>query len=86
MNQAIFTRHSANPIIAPQDVPFPAAAVLNPGATEQDGQTVLLLRVENRAGFSNIHVARSKNGVDGWRIEREPILRYGEPELSLIHI
>jgi predicted GH43/DUF377 family glycosyl hydrolase len=28
-------------------------------------------------GYSGIYVARSKNGVDGWRIEKEPILAHG---------
>lgn len=74
----IFDRAKQNPIISPADLPFPAAAVLNPGATEQDGEVVLLLRVEDRAGCSNIYVARSKNGVTDWRIEKEPILRYGQ--------
>ena len=73
----IFKRAKANPLLSPSDMPFSAAAVLNPGATEQDGQVVLLLRVEDLAGYSNIHVARSRNGIDGWQIETEPILRYG---------
>ena len=74
----IFGRAKQNPIISPPDLAFPAAAVLNPGATEQDGEVVLLLRVEDRAGCSSIYVARSKNGVTDWRIEKEPILRYGQ--------
>ena len=75
--KAVFKRRRENPILTPLDLPFPAAAVLNPGVTEQDGQVVLLLRVEDHAGYSNIHVARSKNGVSGWKVESEPILRYG---------
>ncbi|KPK80029.1 MAG: hypothetical protein AMJ81_12530 [Phycisphaerae bacterium SM23_33] len=78
MKIRIFERSRHNPIISPLDLPFPAASVLNPGATEQGGKVVLLLRVENHAGYSSIHVARSANGVTGWKIEPEPILRYGE--------
>ncbi len=74
----IFGRAKQNPIVSLPDLAFPAAAVLNPGATEQDGEVVLLLRVEDRAGCSSIYVARSKNGVTDWRIEKEPILRYGQ--------
>ena len=77
--EKIFQRSELNPIIRPGNMPVPAAAVLNPGAAEQGGEVVLLLRVENPAGYSNIHVARSSNGVDGWRIEAEPILRHGQP-------
>ncbi len=78
MQTRIFERSSENPIISPHDLPFPAAAVLNPGATEQDGEVVLLVRVENLEGFSSIYVARSKNGVTDWRFQNEPLLRYGE--------
>ena len=56
----LFTRCHSNPIITAADVPFPAAAVLNPGAAEQDGEVVLLLRVEDHAGYSSIYTARSR--------------------------
>lgn len=80
MKVRLFERSSHNPIIAPLDLPFPAAAVLNPGAAEHDGEIVLLLRIEDHAGHSNIHVARSKNGVTDWVVESIPILKYGEPD------
>ncbi|MCK4293041.1 MAG: glycosidase, partial [Planctomycetes bacterium] len=80
MKTRIFERSSHNPIISPLDLPFPAAAVLNPGAAEQGDEVVLLLRVEDHAGHSNIYVARSSNGVTDWRFESEPILRYGEQD------
>jgi len=78
MEMRVFNRSEANPIISPLDLPFPAAAVLNPGATEQNGEVVLLLRIEDHVGYSSIHVARSKDGVTGWKVEKEPFLRYGE--------
>jgi len=76
----LFKRSQLNPILTPLHMPMPAAATLNPGATEQDDQVVLLLRVEDLAGYSSIHVARSRNGVTDWEIESEPILRYGQPK------
>jgi predicted GH43/DUF377 family glycosyl hydrolase len=76
----IFERVGSNPILAPTDLDFPAAAITNPGAIEQDGEVVLLPRVVDLSGHSSIHVARSRNGVDGWRVEREPILRYARPD------
>jgi len=76
----IFRRATSNPIVAAHNMPIATDAVFNPGATEQDGEVVLLLRVENAAGQSNIYVARSRNGISDWRIEPEPILRYGEPQ------
>ena len=74
----VFHRVPNNPLLTPASMPFPAAAVLNPGAAEQNGEVVLLLRVENHAGYSSIYVARSRDGVTGWQIESEPILRYGQ--------
>lgn len=74
----LFIRSEYNPIITVKDLPIPANAVLNPGAVEFYGETVLLLRIEDQKGLSNIHVARSKNGVTDWRIEPQPLIRYGE--------
>jgi len=76
--RTIFRRSQLNPILTPVHMPVAAAAVLNPGATEQNGEVVLLLRVEDHAGYSNIHVARSKNGVTDWEVESEPILCHGQ--------
>ncbi len=76
--KAIFKRCPENPIITRQDLATSAAAVFNPGATEQDGEVVLLLRVEDLAGYSSIYVARSKDGITQWSVEPEPILRYGQ--------
>jgi len=39
-----------------------------------NGETVLLARVEARTGISHITVARSTDGVNGWRIDAEPLL------------
>ena len=80
MKIRLFDRCSDNPIISPLDMPFQAAGVLNPGATQYGDEVLLLLRIEDHAGYSSLHVARSKNGVDGWEIEPEPLLRYGGPE------
>jgi beta-1,4-mannooligosaccharide/beta-1,4-mannosyl-N-acetylglucosamine phosphorylase len=80
MDTRIFKLSSKNPIISPLDLPFQAAAVLNPGATEQGDDVVLLLRIEDHAGFSNLHIARSKNGVTDWKVDPKPILAYGEPD------
>ena len=80
METRLFQRWPQNPIISPTDLPFRESSVLNPGATEQDDEVVLILRVEDCTGCSNLHVARSKDGATDWKIEKNPILRYGEPE------
>jgi len=47
--------------------------VFNPGATlGPDGETVLLVRVEDRSGVSHLTVARSADGLDGWVVDPRP--------------
>jgi predicted GH43/DUF377 family glycosyl hydrolase len=71
----LFHRHRHNPILTGSDWPYPVHSVFNPGATLlRDGSTLLLCRVEDRRGHSHLTVARSANGVDGWRIDPEPTL------------
>jgi predicted GH43/DUF377 family glycosyl hydrolase len=50
-------------------------SVFNPGAVLlPDGDTLLLCRVEDRSGLSHLCAARSKNGINGWRIDPRPTL------------
>ena len=71
----LFRRHQLNPILTVADWPYPANSVFNPGVTLlPDGTTLLLCRVEDRCGHSHFCVARSANGVDGWRIDPQPTL------------
>lgn len=79
--EELFERCPDNPLLTREDLPFPASAVYNPGTAVLGDEVVLLLRVENRNGFSSIHVARSPDGVGGWSIEEEPLLQYGLPDL-----
>jgi predicted GH43/DUF377 family glycosyl hydrolase len=37
-----------------------------------DGETVLLLRVEDMRGHSHMTVARSRDGITNWRIDEQP--------------
>jgi predicted GH43/DUF377 family glycosyl hydrolase len=70
----LFARHPSNPLLTADDWPTPINVVFNPAAAEVDGETVLLARVEALTGISELTVARSSNGVDGWRIASEPLL------------
>ena len=75
MEAPILTRHPANPILTAADWPYPVNAVFNPGATRlADGTTLLLCRVEDYRGHSHLCAARSKNGIDGWRIDPRPTM------------
>lgn len=71
----LFRREAGNPILTADDLPYGANSVLNPGAARLSDETVLLLRVEDLRGISHLHVARSHDGVSGWRFDPEPLLR-----------
>jgi predicted GH43/DUF377 family glycosyl hydrolase len=71
----LFERSEANPILTAADVPYPANSVFNPGAARVANETVLLVRVEDLRGISQLHVARSADGVSDWRFDAEPLLR-----------
>ncbi len=75
----LLTRHPDNPIISAAHLPYPANSVFNPGATMRDGETILLVRVEDRRGLSHLTVARSSDGVTGWRIDPAPTF-VGKPD------
>lgn len=80
MNQSIFLRSQHNPLLTTADLPIPADAVLNPGVVEFNGEVLLLLRIADRRGLSQIRVARSTNGVDNWKIDPEPLLKPRLPD------
>lgn len=80
MADTVFVRRGERPLLTPADMPIDANAVLNPGVVEVDGEMLLLLRVEDKRGVSEIRVARSANGVDGWRIAERPLLQPDLPE------
>jgi beta-1,2-mannobiose phosphorylase / 1,2-beta-oligomannan phosphorylase len=70
----LFTRHAANPILTYRDWPYPVNSVFNPGATFVDNQYLLLVRAEDRRGFSHLCAARSNNGITDWVIDHRPTL------------
>ena len=70
----LFERHPANPILTAADWPYPVNVVFNPAAAMVGGETLLLARVEDLRGISHLAVARSANGIDGWRVDPEPLL------------
>src|SRR3979490_1789808 len=73
--EPLLHRHTATPILTSKDWPYPVNSVFNAGATTLgDGPAMLLCRVEDRRGLSHLCAARSRNGVDGWEIDREPTL------------
>lgn len=75
VNQPLFTRYSANPILSREHWPYPINSVFNVGAVLMpEGETLLLCRVEDRSGISHLCAARSANGIDSWHIDPKPTL------------
>src|SRR5438128_9574041 len=68
----LFSRSIANPILNAEALSYPANTVFNPAVAQVDGETVLLMRVEDLRGISHLTVARSKDGVTNWQIDSQP--------------
>jgi predicted GH43/DUF377 family glycosyl hydrolase len=78
--RGLFTRYEGNPIIKARDLPYRANTVFNPAAAIVDGETLLLLRVEDMRGLSHLTVARSRDGLTDWRFDPGPTF-IPEPDL-----
>jgi len=70
----LFHRYPNGPILTPADWPYPVNTVFNPAATRYQGETLLLVRVEDRRGISHLTAARSPDGRTGWRIDPKPLV------------
>lgn len=69
MSSELFRRYEGNPILTAAEWPYTVNAVLNPGVTRFGGETLLLVRVEDRTGLSHLCVARSADGLTNWIVE-----------------
>lgn len=71
----LFRRYEGNPILTPDQWPYQVNAVFNPGAVKFKDETLLLVRVEDKRGYSHLTLARSKDGKTNWHISSEPTLK-----------
>jgi predicted GH43/DUF377 family glycosyl hydrolase len=63
----LFRRHPSNPILTARDWPYPCNSVFNPAVARlEDGNTLLLCRVEDHRGQSHLCAVRSRDGVSDW--------------------
>ena len=81
LSDDLFTRYRGNPFLTPNRWPYTVNAVMNAGAAEVDGSTVLLCRVEDRRGLSHLTVARSRNGYSNWVVDDKPLIE-ADPSLE----
>ncbi len=77
-------RFPDNPVLTAKEVNqvwqepgLQVTTVHNAGIALQGGDTVMLFRSHLRCGLSVLGVARSSNGVDGWRVEPRPAMAPG---------
>jgi len=75
-------RYQENPIITCHDVNkvwkdpgLQVITVHNAGITQMGEDTLMLFRSHLRSGISVLGLARSKNGLDNWRIDSEPFMK-----------
>lgn len=76
-----FKRYKGNPILTPENWPYKVGSVFNPGAIKFNNEVLLLVRVEDKQGYSHLTIARSKDGKTNWQINSEPTLT-AEPEFG----
>lgn len=71
----LFKRYEGNPILTADNWPYTAHTVFNPAATLFNDKTLLLVRVEDKRGFSHLTLASSEDGFSNWQIEPIPTMQ-----------
>ena len=79
------------PIIVPADLPYPCSLVFNAGVVKHRGEYVMVFRndygtnrilyetVKKKFSGTSIGIARSKNGIDGWVFDPQPLIDSNDP-------
>jgi len=70
----LFVKSDNNPILTPSNWPYLIDHVFNPAAAIYKNETILLVRVEDRRGFSSLSTAISKDGITNWKISPKSVL------------
>lgn len=83
------------PILTAADLPYPSSLVFNAGVIKYRGEYVMIFRNDygadqyayetlgKRFAGTGVGIARSKNGVDGWRVEPQMLLDSNDPSMDL---
>jgi len=72
--EELFVREKRNPVITGRDIPYQVNAVFNAGTADLGDEVLLLVRAESTSGRSHLIVARSTDGVTGWRFEERALI------------
>ena len=74
----VLKRHSGNPVLSPDDVPFRTMLAFNAGVTKYQGKYVMIFRNDygdretGQVEGTNLGLAYSDDGI-AWEVEPEPI-------------
>lgn len=89
----VITRHPANPILTPKDVPYGPAMVFNAGVAKYEGKYVMVFRndygnaVEERVSplsTTNLGLAVSDDGID-WKVSPKPCWSWQDEEVIRVY-
>jgi len=69
----IVRRYEKNPILTPDDVPYPVATVHNAGMVKHEGRYIMLFRSHRHNGRSIIGLAESMDGCH-FKVHQQPFL------------
>ena len=72
--EGLFKRYEKNPILTKDDWRYKVGSVFNPGAVKFNDGILLLVRVEDKQGYSHLTKAVSKDGKTNWQVDEKPIL------------
>ncbi len=72
--EGLFKRYERNPILTKDDWCYKVGSVFNPGAVKFNDEILLLVRVEDKQGYSHLTKAISRNGKTNWQVNEKPIL------------
>lgn len=84
-------RKRTEPVVTAADLPYPCSLVFNAGVIKYRGEYIMIFRNDygvDQEGYENgkrfagtsVGIARSKNGVDGWTFDPEPLVDSNDPD------
>lgn len=78
MNQPVVRRYPHNPILTPQDIPYPVHTVHNAGVVKHEDRYIMLFRAHRDNGRSILGLAESEDGYH-FRARPKPFLEPARP-------
>lgn len=86
----VITRYPHNPVLRPDQVPYPCDLVFNAGVIRHQGRYYMIFRddygYQGGAAFAGVHLglASSADGLH-WQVEEQPVFKVDDPEITRIY-